>query len=287
MQPDNNPQLAGEPPTNNIPPSEPTVITSQVSPAKPVTATGNTSAVPNVPTPTPASEVPIAQQISQGDVRAGFSQSDALAHEKKIRRKKRLIIVGGVLTGLTVLLVVFMIVMGSLYGLKTITYENGDGAKFNMKFYKKYHLADAQLKDKHSSKLVSEVSVAGKAPVAMYIDGGQKTVSDNEWQKSPNRDCSGNAPKAFSVHNSNIDQDINICLVPEKGNDDVLYVGAFRYNTKIYVIVINQDLNLSGLSGGRNDPTAQKAAQDLLPRVGLQVYKNDLTKILQSVKVVN
>jgi hypothetical protein len=235
------------------------------------------------------------QSVQATIVTPGFTQSDALTLDKKSRRKKRLLIGGGIFAGLIVVLVVFMVVMGSLLGLKNITFDNGNGSKFSMKFYKKHHTASAQIQDKNTLKLISDVSIDSKAPVSIFIDRGTTTVSAETWQNSSSRNCSGVEP-AFVVHNSNVNQDINVCLVsgsdlkfipPQQGKDDVQYIGAIYYKDYIYPLVIQQDLDLSGISGGRIDPNTQKAAQDILRKTGLQVYKDDLKEIVASIKILN
>lgn len=268
MQDELNPQPAD----SGNPTAEPQVILPQTAQA----IQPETAAIPT----------PLTQQENQDSTYApqGFSQSDALALDKKSRRKKIFIIVGGIVFGLLALLVVFMILMDSMYGLKTINFDNGNGAKFSMKFYKKYHTSSAQIKDKGTLKLVSEVSVKNKAPVVIFIDGGHTTVSDADWQKSPNRQCTNSAPLVYTVHNSNVAQDINLCLVSKNGDDEAAYLAVMRYKDKIYPMLITQDLNFDGLEGGRDDPKAQKTAQKVLKKTDLRVYKDDLTEIISSIK---
>lgn len=251
---------------------EPQVFTPQT----PQPINYQTTAAP-VPMPQPQPSMPSQQ----------FGQSNAIRAGKRQQRKKRLIVIGSIFTGLIALFAVFMVVMDSMYGLKAINFDNGNGTKFNMRFYKRYHIVSTDIKNKSTLKLVSKVSVSGKAPVAIYIDGGRTLVSDDEWQKSPNRNCSGSAPLAFSVYNTTANQDINLCLVSKNGEDELQYVGAMHYNSRIYPIVISQDIDLSGLSGNKEDPNTQNAAQTILDTAGLQVYKNDLTKIISSIKPLN
>jgi hypothetical protein len=207
-----------------------------------------------------------------------FSQSDALALPKpRFRHKKWLIIFGIAALGLATLFTIFMLIMNNIYGLKKITFDNGVGSKYQLVFYRKYKLGNAKLESSPGQKtLVSEVSVAGKAPVVLYMNSGAK-FNQEEWDKSHNRDCSGDFKEAFTVHNDFIGQDIHMCLISKNGEDEVSYVGTYHYKDKLQVLIVNQDLDV-------NSATDEASAKEVLPKVGLQVYLEDLQEIVKSIK---
>jgi hypothetical protein len=193
------------------------------------------------------------------------------------------------------LVVILILVGGGIYldkttinppRFKTITYNNGLGAKFKLQFYGKYYpskdyTTSDPTKALHQNQssykngvtgLASKVSVNSNYPLWFAISANSiDPASTSSYPAGQTLPCvSGTA--VFTVTNTALKQKILIC------NSNVVqgrpsYTATFAYRQKLYFVIMTQ--------------VASKAQLTNSSDVGLSDYRSDLTTIIQSIKPVN
>ncbi len=154
-----------------------------------------------------------------------------------------------------------------------LTYDNGKGIVFKLKFYRDYTIKPAFGSTNGAKELAAIKGVDGKAPLTMLIDGGGAQKQQNNQQQN----CNGTAT-AVTAYNSYINQNINACDIKLQSGQSTSYIAAFNYTGKSYVVVFGQDLDFrKGLSSREN-------AQTLLASTGLDTYNSAIKTILASVQ---
>ncbi len=179
--------------------------------------------------------------------------------------------------GLAVIGGVFAVLVSTniiaLSQFKTLSYINSSGTHYSLTFYTKH--ATKTLKS-GITELVSKVSEGGKFPLTLAIDSGPITG----LEKNGIKECNGPLPKAFDVQNNNINKKLSVCsFSTTNGGPVVVYVVGFSSNNQANIVTISQDL--SGV-----DLSSPSGAQKSLTKSGLEVYQDDITKIVASIKVV-
>ena len=242
--------------------------------------------MPNVTLP--STEIVVAPDQPYQAAEIGFSQADAHKLERKKRLKKRLIVGAIILVALILVSLFAYISLSAAFKLKTVTYDNGEGSRFNLKFYSIYNtnkvyssVSEQQQSEGVDPNLValnSKVQLHGKAPIKLFISTSDLTQS-NLSRYAKNKGCD-TIPVAFTVHNDYANDDLNVCSISSKGIE-LLYVVAFKDNSKFYVATILQDVDFS--KAGSSPQAAQKA----LALTGLQSYQDDIKEIVASIKVAN
>jgi hypothetical protein len=266
------PNLKAEPappPTPPVPgntaPSGPAVTPAQTPVPVPQT--------PPVPAAQPARQA--APQYQSPSPPVGFSQADALAQEEKLQHKRRLRIGSGIFAGLIVLVVAGFIAYSLLSGFKTVTYDNGRGASFRLKFYSRYTVKATPGASNGFQELASKVSHQGLYPLVISI-----TKGTTQKPSSALLNCSGNGTTpALQVTNKPTSSTVNLC---SEGQDQsakpIIYLGVLHSGDHYYAILINQDLNFPQLISN------PQKAQAGLKKVDLSVYNDDITTIVSSIK---
>ncbi len=197
--------------------------------------------------------------------------SDIQASRPPINRKK--LIVGGILVfGVLVMLfgsLLFMNVI-SFSKFKSISYDS-NGFHYRLDFYGRHksgHLSSG------SEQLISRVSVQNKMPISVSI-----TSNTNATGYSMIKNCA-NFKKLFSVYNEKLKQDIAVCDAAGSSPQYAggVYLAGFVYDDAYHVITIAQDYSQADLSD-------QNAAKATLKRFGLDVYHEDIKKIVASIEI--
>lgn len=165
--------------------------------------------------------------------------------------------------------------------LKTITYDNGKGSRYSLKFYSQYKVRSVNQEstsfDKNLSsdlkKLVSSTKVNGKSPLTMWIQSS--TIKSSAFSSN---DCSRkNLPKVFDTRIDYIDQDVAVCVVEQK-ETELFYIATFHDTNSSFLVLISQDVDFDKLLA------SPQKAKDGLSKVGLVDYRDDLKEILASIK---
>jgi hypothetical protein len=253
----------------------------------------------NTPQP-PTSPQPLAQETVQNTGTTAY-QDPALADtpqysvsaselglnepDKKfldIVFNKRKLITWGIVGASILLVVLIALYATNIIGFgtfKSITYKNGRGDTYQLKFYSKYATESTTNKttDETMKTLVSKVSVDGKFPIFLMA------YSEDGNNMRGYKDCS-NFAKAFEVDNEIIDETIAVChytdkLVEGESFKDKLYIAAFYDNEKTHIILIGQDVTKL------DNPKNQKEAKEELNKFGMETYREDIETILSSINV--
>lgn len=238
------------------------------------------TSVPQATQTNPVSNpVSIYPEPSSGQMQAGMSASQMGYNQPKKKlfdlNPKQLIIKGiialVVLGGIFSALVFTNII--ALSEFKTLSYTNSKGSAYKVDFYTKH--GSKQLKS-GNTQLVSKVSKDGKFPLAFSIANGE--VSGYNRVK----DCAG-FTKVFDVQNNNLNQKISVCdgsNLSSGGQNPSggVYLAGFLHNDQVHIITMGQDYADIDLS-------SQSGAQESLSKFGLEPYKQDIERIISSIKV--
>jgi hypothetical protein len=166
--------------------------------------------------------------------------------------------------------------------LKTVTYENGKGDTYSLKFYSDYNLKS--LSDTANitpeapvapglKELVSNTTVGGKTPLTLWIESNKSGAFSKDCTKL-------NLPQSFDAHIDFINADAPVCAIKSQGKE-VMYLVTF-YNSKAgYLLVIAQNVDFKALT------SSPEAARQGLEKVGLEDYRDDIQIILASVRPLN
>ena len=157
---------------------------------------------------------------------------------------------------------------------KTITYDNGAGAKFRLKFYSGYsqkpakETTNSNTLNAPSKVLVSSKSLKGKAPITLSIARGIPAEAYRDSSKCPGQ---------FDVNNKNFDGAIIVCPISMQ-KTDIAYLAVFKSGKHNLGAFIIQDIDEKDQLKDLN------SAQEFLKKVGLEPYKKDIKIILGSIK---
>ncbi len=245
--------------------TQPTVIAPQSSqPAEAQTPTYNS------PTPTPDNRMSVGMSASQ----MGFNNPKSKLFDFN---PKGLIIKG--LVAIVILGGIFAVLVSAniiaLSEFKTISYLNNKGTQFKVTFYTKHTSKDLKSGGK---QLVSKVSKDGKFPLNLSISTAEGATGYNRA-----KDCAS-FTKVFDVQNNNLDQKISVCdplygtQIDRRNASGTIYLAGFMENNQTHIITISQDY--SGI-----DLSSKSGAQESLTRFGMEPYKEDIEKIVSSIKV--
>jgi hypothetical protein len=212
--------------------------------------------------------------------------------EEKVLKKKKLITKLAIIIPTSLLLIGLLLVLIltdtiPLHKFKTITYDNGQGSSFSLKFYRKYSttttttssrdLINPDLStNKNLYQLTSKITNNGKLPVVLSIWYNPYSQSwDNQFSN-----CSSKAPTAFTVHDSSINTDINTCTLLVSGSNDAVYVGVAKVDEQhLLIFTVAQDIDFQKIA---NKDTSY--AKEVVGKIGLQDYQDDLKTIIGSIK---
>ncbi|GEM_PF-4515059 len=269
------PSNENSPSTNNPPPSPaPVPTTIAVSPAPPDQAMNAAPQALEAPAPQVTNQV-VGQQTSP--LPPGFSQADARAQEKKRTRKRRLIIGGAVFASLIILAIVGLIAYPSLLKFKTVTYDNGKGTTFQLKFYAHYTIKPAPGGDGFQ-EIASKTGTNGLYPLAINISKTAKKPA------AAILNCTGaGVTDALQVLNKPSGNIVHICAINEQGAPSklALYLGILQSGSDYYALVIDQDVNLQQLT------SSKQSAQAGLGKINILAYHDAITTIVSSIKPVH
>ncbi|MCA9331740.1 hypothetical protein KC968_02230 [Candidatus Saccharibacteria bacterium] len=196
---------------------------------------------------------------------------DMQASRPPISRKK--IIIGAILVfGVLAVFIGLLLFMNiiSFSKFKSVSY-NSKGFHYKLDFYGRYkssHLTSG------GEQLISRVSVQNKIPISISI-----TSNTNATGYSMIKNCA-NFKKLFSVYNEHLKQDIAVCDAAGSNPQYAggVYLAGFVYDGAYHVITIAQDYSQVDIS----DHNAAKAT---LLRFGLDVYHEDIKKIIASIEI--
>lgn len=235
------------------------------------------------PTDLPASTQQPIGSTTTYDPTASEASNKPLTHNQettpkstppKSSHKRKLItalVIFALLGGILITLVLTKVIV--LNEFKAVTYTNNKDVSYELNFYTKH--TTTKLKS-GNNLLVSEVPRDDKFPISLSISTG------HILGYSKLRNCSG-LTKVTSVKSTHLDQDISICGISTKiiGQDDgLVYVAGFTRNNQLHTVTISQDTSSANLS-------SPNAARDTLTRFGMEPYREDIEKIIASIKVAD
>lgn len=231
--------------------------------------------VPQTPPTNPVSSpVNIYPDSPSGQMQAGMSASQLGLHEPKNKFNPKQLIIKGIvglvaIGGIFAILVVTNII--ALSEFKNVGYTNSNGTSFKLDFYSKH--GSKQL-NSGNKQLVSKVSKDGKFPIALSI-----STTDEMSAYNRAKDCSS-FTKVFDVQNDNLSQKISVCDFGKQGSLPAggVYIAGFMHNEKAHIVTIGQDY-------GDIDLSSQSGAQQSLSKFGMEPYKEDIERIISSIKV--
>lgn len=224
-------------------------------------------------TPAASDQIQVGMSASQ----MGFNEPKSKLFDFNFNPKKLLIkglvalvIVGGIFAALIAMNII------ALSEFKTTSYVNNKGTQFKFVFYAKHTSKELA---SGNTQLISKVSKDGKFPLALSITTSDSTSSGYSRAK----DCTSFA-KVVDVQNNNLDQKISVCDIQSgtqvSGRDasDTVYIAGFMHSNQAYIITIGQDYS-------DIDLTSKSGAQESLTRFGMKPYKEDIEKIISSIKI--
>lgn len=212
---------------------------------------------------------PVARPVtaSAPAQRAGQpKETDTKSWLKRFSRKTY--IIAGVVIGLLLLLLTWLLLASWAYGLREINYNNGQEAHYTMDFYRRSSTGKSIGSTKLVS-LVSEVSKSGKEPLTVTIMTLPNKPDDAAIF------CYNNGDKKFSVKNIQSTKDIYICPAGQTGNF-TMYSAVFESGGKWHQFTARQDVNVKNEDD--TDPSAVIAK-----RSGVSPYRSDIETMLKSV----
>lgn len=192
--------------------------------------------------------------------------------------KKYFIIVAASLVALVLLYSIGFISFGKF---RTITYDNGNGAKYKLTFYSKHSAAAESpplYRGEEYKALNSRYSINGKDPISLTIRSYALDRTDI-YQLSET--CEAPMSKLVTVFNNSINKEINICAESTDPRLVTFYFATFSYESKKHLVSISQKLDFSSTAEGGTD-----AAQVIEDKLGLEAYTEDIKSIVSSIKPV-
>ena len=218
---------------------------------------------------------------------ASANQAAVVSNEKprrglRLNRKTSLLLVG-ILLVLGVILVVRLLAVNAKF--KTITYRNGQGQTFTLKFYNSHYLSKDFTTNnptqalhqndpgyKYSSYgLASGVKVANQPPLWLAISASSLSQEQQLQTKKDKKIACQNSQTVITVNNTHIGQKIPVCNTGLLGRPT--YSASFAYKQKLYFVVITQIASNSDITNQGKSNTG-----------GLSSYTSDISTIVGSIQ---
>lgn len=212
--------------------------------------------------------MPVGMSASQLGLNQSKNKLPYVSYKKLLLSSLVMVLTAGVLLGVLVVTGVI-----SLSRFKSLDYTNSDGVHYRLDFYSQHTASKLQ---SGNNQLVSKVSLDDKLPLVLSIS----TTPLSGYTRL--KDCAS-FKKVLDVQNKNLDQKISVCDfgVNARGQQaDITYVAGFKVNEQAHVVTIGQDYSSVKLS-------SQSDAQQSLNKLGLGAYKDDVARIISSIKVVD
>lgn len=216
-----------------------------------------------------------------------MTQSDMLAAtQPKRNRKKPLIIGGGVLAVALVAVVAlaFMNVISVPFiggNLKTVTYDNGEGNTYKLKFLKDHTIEtdDNMAFSTSSSQKYLKSKPFGDNKYGLVVGVASEEVgSEDEQEVEQLKTCSGDGyGVALEVDTKKLGK-VTLCNITFLGDDykDLVYIGVFEHEGKFHAVAVAPDVDSSSVA------TAEEAKK-LAEEASLKKYESEIKKIVASI----
>ncbi len=190
------------------------------------------------------------------------------------------------LGGIIILLVLGLLIKIVIFPptFKAITYDNGQGSKLQLQFYRKYYLSNdysstapaSVNKPANASSLTglaSKVPVDNKYPLWIGVTvNALNNYARAQYAANGNQFSCGPGATILTVNNTWFKQRIPICKF-DLIIDRPAYSGSFIYKQKLYSIIITQVATKQQLAN-KNGPES----------TGLADYQTDIKTIINSIK---
>lgn len=246
------------------------------------------------PTITPVAEPPAQQQPAPAQPGAvppspaPVTQADFMALAKKERKWswKPFIKAGALLSVVAVLAALYFAGLLPFSQFKTVTYDNGVGSTYKLKFYARHTTepsgqglpgGDALGSNGKFPKyaLVSKVTKDKRAPLKVIIQ--DKDIVGAEGAYDNNANCGGKEPITTS-YNKFAGTDVKVCdFFSGTDSENIMYLATFKKDSRLFIVMFMQsfDANFSN----------REEAAELLKKVNLTAYKDDIKKIAGSISL--
>lgn len=231
--------------------------------------------------PQPASPAPAGTPV--------MSQSDVMAAAKPGRKFKMPLLIGGGVFAAAIVTVVALGLTGVLAlpflggNLKSVTYDNGDGNTYKVKFFKEHEVKSA---DGSSMSLAAsgdqkflESKPVGEDKYGIVLAIGSEEVTDADKGEVENfKSCTGEGyQKAFDVDTKKFGK-VNMCSISFFGDEykDMVYIGVGEQNGKFHLISVASAVDSS--SAGSMDDIKKLAEEASIAK-----RQADIKKIIASI----
>lgn len=269
-------------PVNDQPQAVPQPVTAQPqpTPVPPVQPT----AVPTQSAPTPTQTVPNPPQPPMPSTQPGVTQPFNLRDvpDQKDRKKfvKKMLIPSLVLVVIAAGLL-FAINAGLILPnrLKSVTYDNGKGDTFSLKFYAAHDIKKLnEVLDigEDYTALIGKKGKEGKAPLATMLYTSKTQSSEDSSSFDRFSGCGSSEPVA-TVRNDFADTDVSICSMSTNQDDDYMNMATFMKGSDVYIALFLQDIDYASIKD-------KDSAKKMLEKIGLGPYKEDIKQIVASIK---
>ena len=275
------PEAPSPPPQEPMPVSVPTAEPESVSVTSPTTPLAS-------PTPTTPGVVTAQPQPQTPQPAGPVTQADFMALAKKDRNpKKWFAALGAVIVVVGVVAALHFTGIFPLTKFKTVSYDNGKGSTYSVKFYSKYKVEKAGDLEKQfgdaANVLAAKQGKDGKAPMQMLIsDASTKELGGSGYLEILTN-CNKKDP-VVKVYNEASKKDVLVCdfgniLGGTSDLDNVIYSAFFNQGDRsVIVLFLSTAINEDAL-------TSSAKAKEALEKAKLDVYKDDIGKIVGSVKI--
>ncbi|HSX47810.1 MAG TPA: hypothetical protein VLF63_03475 [Patescibacteria group bacterium] len=158
---------------------------------------------------------------------------------------------------------------------KNITYDNGRGSSFQLKFYSRHSVKDAPGSKSGLQELVSKVSNQGFYPLTLNITKGTQKPRSNLL----NCGYPYASSETLKILNKPTGNEVNLCSIHNQGiNAPILYLGILQSGSDYYALLFNQDANFKKIL---SSPQEARAG---LQKIDISAYSSDIKTIVASVK---
>jgi type II secretory pathway pseudopilin PulG len=170
--------------------------------------------------------------------------------------------------------------------LEYVSYNNNLGQQYKLKFYKAHDVIRSPVREVTANKsassqkgvgLGSKVSRDGYLPIWLAVAADDLDSFDEKGKAEVvyAKTCKQEAfSTSFSVHNTFLDTDINVCNVPSaNGIKQAAYLAVFTYKNKVHFITVT--------TNAKNKPGKP------IELTNLNAYNNDLKTVLSSLEVTS
>lgn len=255
----------------------------------PVTPAGPVATPPASPG---GGSVPQSQPQPQSRPTGPMTQADFMALTKKDRNPKKLFaVLGAVFVLIGTVAILHFTGIFPLTPFRTISYDNGKESVYKLQFYSKHKVDkpdDFEKQFGDINVLTSKKGKGGKAPIRVLIqDEDSKTLGGSGFLEMLSN-CNKQEP-AVKTYNKASKKEVAVCDFTSilggfggGSNDqikDMIYSSYFEQDGRTLVVVI--------MSTAINEEamTSPSKAKDALEKSKLSVYKEDIAKIVGSIKI--